>query len=259
MDNNSKYFDDFVWAVPISFSDPLSKCRFEQGDMLYDTKKTYEEPWGEALKIMNYSIQISFPSRAQTAKTNQEAEIVFSSNWDSEVVFDLYNYKVGKKEKITSTQGRLYTLLWKGDLDSILNPGKSCSKPLIVKDAMKKLDLIKTHITKTMQIDYKYIFFFPYDLTNQILRNKIQNVKMKFDQQRTLITYTLNHMTAKDINLPSAELYAPTLKFAIFAITGELELINKCLKDALYTPSKNKKTQKEMFRLKTHGRLIQLN
>ncbi|GKS62695.1 hypothetical protein YTPLAS21_21530 [Candidatus Nitrosocosmicus sp.] len=102
MDNNSKYFDDFVWAVPISFSDPLSKCRFEQGDMLYDTKKTYEEPWGEALKIMNYSIQISFPSRAQTAKTNQEAEIVFSSNWDSEVVFDLYNYKVGKKEKITS-------------------------------------------------------------------------------------------------------------------------------------------------------------
>lgn len=258
MKNTSKYFDEFAWAVPMAFLDPLSKCRFEQGDILYENKKVYQLSWDKALKLMNYSIQVSEPSRAQTAKTSQDSEMVFISNWDSEVVFDLHNYKNGTQEKIKSTQGRLYTLLWKGDLNAILNLEIAPPKPIIVKDVMKKLNTIKTYIKSSIPTDGQCIFFFPFDLTNPILRNKPDKIRAKLDQQNESVSYTIFFKTATELDLPSAELYSPTLRIAIFSMSGELELINEILKKALYTPSKNKKTQKEMFRLKAHGELILL-
>ena len=49
MKNQSDNFlDGFLWAVPTAFSDPLAACRFEQGDILYDTKKAYEGTWGRS-------------------------------------------------------------------------------------------------------------------------------------------------------------------------------------------------------------------
>jgi len=39
------YFDGFSWALPNAFADALALCRFEQGDMLYDTRRAYEGEW----------------------------------------------------------------------------------------------------------------------------------------------------------------------------------------------------------------------
>jgi hypothetical protein len=36
------FFPKFKWAVPHAFGDALAACRFEQGDILYDTLMAYE-------------------------------------------------------------------------------------------------------------------------------------------------------------------------------------------------------------------------
>jgi hypothetical protein len=44
-----EFFPGFKWAVSSAFSEPLGACRFEQGDLLYDTPDAYKGEWREAL------------------------------------------------------------------------------------------------------------------------------------------------------------------------------------------------------------------
>ena len=38
-----KYLEQFTWPVPKGFSDAVATCKFEQGDLLYNTCRAYEE------------------------------------------------------------------------------------------------------------------------------------------------------------------------------------------------------------------------
>lgn len=50
--------------------------------------------------------------------------------------------------------------------------------------------------------------------------------------------------------------FYPTIQFMIFEINGAQTVINDVLKSALYNPSKNKKSDIEIFRLNSHGVLV---
>jgi hypothetical protein len=69
-----EYFDGFNWAVPVAFAEPLAACRFEQGDILYDTRRAYEGSWGDALPHIKYSIQVKSPMRGPSTKSEKEEE-----------------------------------------------------------------------------------------------------------------------------------------------------------------------------------------
>ncbi|MDO6564656.1 hypothetical protein Q4488_14830 [Amphritea sp. 1_MG-2023] len=111
-----EFFSNFSWAVPQSFSDAVALCRFEEGDVLYDTSKAYDGSWGEAVKQITYFLQVRYPIRATSGEKGNVGG-VFEKNWSSEVRIELYKNqeKVGIGQ-ITTTQGRLYTAIWKGDL-----------------------------------------------------------------------------------------------------------------------------------------------
>jgi hypothetical protein len=99
------YFDGFSWAVPVAFAEPLAACRFEEGDILYDTRRAYEGTWGEALPHIKHSIQVRSPMRGPGTKPEKEEESVFTDNWNMTVVFTLTDYKANKTKEITTTQG----------------------------------------------------------------------------------------------------------------------------------------------------------
>lgn len=89
-------------------------CRFERGDLVYDRLEVYQK-WEDAVKNIHYSIQVNLPAQGVGRATLQAG--VFEENWKSEVVFTLTDYKANDRRKVTTTQGRLYTLLWKDNWD----------------------------------------------------------------------------------------------------------------------------------------------
>ncbi len=58
------FFSNFTWAVPKAFSDAVASCRFEEGDMLYDTPKAYEVDWEDAIKCTTHFLQVKFTAHA---------------------------------------------------------------------------------------------------------------------------------------------------------------------------------------------------
>ena len=112
-----EYIDVFSWAVSEAFCEPLNKCRFELGDTLYDSRLAYEGAWEDALPHLTYGVQVLNPPRGPATKATQGEESVFESNWFQPVELALKRFREKTSESIKSTQGALYSLLWKGQLD----------------------------------------------------------------------------------------------------------------------------------------------
>src|SRR5450432_3609454 len=91
MGSTDEFFRGFAWPVPLAFAGVLAACRFEQGDLLYDSPHGYDR-WSDALKPSRYGIEVTAPARAtRTNAKNKEGE--FAKNWKTTVEFTLTNYK----------------------------------------------------------------------------------------------------------------------------------------------------------------------
>jgi hypothetical protein len=252
-----EYFDGFKWCLLKSFSEPLSKCRFEQGDIIYDTFLAYSLSWGEAREKIKNSIQIKFPLSTSSAKTTETDETIFKSNWNSEVIFDLFYYPTLEKKEIKTTQGNLYIALWKGDLSFVLDSDVFTESPLLLKDISQLPEIIQLFLPQIVSNGYEYLFFFPIDETSSISKEKASKIEKAFKSDKIL--FKCNLVSPTQLKLPNVASICPTVKIAIYEINGNYKQINTSLKKALYVPSKTKKTEKEVFRLKTHGTFLKEN
>lgn len=59
---NGESFDGVTWAVPKAFSDAVTACKFEEGDILHDSRKAYIGECGKAAEHINNSLQVYSPS-----------------------------------------------------------------------------------------------------------------------------------------------------------------------------------------------------
>ena len=254
---NDEFYTGFVWAVRKAFREPLASCRFEQGDILYDTRKAYEGTWGDALNHLRFSIQINSPMRGITSKNKQDEDSVFADNWKQKIELDLVEYPSKKTRFVTSTQGRLYTTLWKGNISQLEDGTLEPPVPKLAKDALKALKDIpftSNIFVQKCSKDFRnpIIFIMPSDETNEILRIKLQKVEthLKKFQSKMLLG------DPEELGLPNAKEYVPTAKLACFIMDSiDQEELKAKLKEALYVKSEDKKTNKERFRLKAHGYL----
>ena len=266
-DLDKENFTSFSWALPLAFSEPLCFCRFEEGDVIYDTHNAYIGTWAESLKHISYSIQINFPPRAVQKKldknfdsvqkkSDKDSDSVFANNWRQTVTFSLTNYKTEEIKEIKTIQGKLYSFLWKGGF-SFFENNKEVSIPI---QALKSIEFLKESelyfktiaVSKLQNPD---IFIMPYDRSNSLLKNKFNKVNSclsnDFDEK-----YIIFDRANKFINQTKQE-FIPTLQFVCFAVSSDIPLkIEESLKKALYTPSENKKTKKDRFLLKRHGLFI---
>ncbi len=270
MENNNGFFEGFAWAVPSHFKDALANCFFDRGDVLYDERKAYELPWGDVKNTIRM-IKVMKVSGSQTTE--------FDINWDAEIEIEFSGSVGNAPIRINTTQGRLYSTLWTGKM-TFFTDGIYSFMPFMLKDAMlkKALDATVKYITPYFTDNYDYIFFFPFDLTNSISTEKIRKVSAHFHVQQEKIKHNYKEVTPKELGLPPHEKYAPTMKYAVFSVSGELDFIKKCLKNALYMPPKMKICKQckkdvnfvaekcpycgfqfdmqDKFNLERHGRLI---
>lgn len=255
----SDYFNGFKWTLPKSFADALSKCLFEVGDVIYDTPEAYSLSWGDAKSIIKNSIQIKSISAINIFLDDKNNESAFFENWDSEVVFDFYSYPSLEKKEIKSTQGRLYSFLWKGDDNFILAKNSPVEKPIMLKSVFKNNSDYQFNIAKKVSDRSEFIFYFPIDVATESYNEKTQKIIRSFKRNSNSLTYNFKSYSPKELDLISSESFCPTIQFMVFEINGSSDVINDALKFALYNPSKNKKSDREYFRLKSHGLLLQNN
>lgn len=246
-----EFFSGFSWAVPVAFSDAVALCRFEEGDILYDTPKAYDKEWGKASGHIEYAMQVRYPGRV-TGGARADESGVFASNWTSKVRVDLYKrlQKLGVGQ-IETTQGRLYTALWKGDRTVLELCTEEPPLPFTVRHVTGKLAEASATAGK-MPTNYP-IFAMAHDLSNQVSRDKYAKIHLKLKK----------HLTGEPrlLHPKSAGLYdwaniAPTIDIAFFIINSmSAEELHNSVQEAVYIPAKGCKKGK--FRIAAHGVIFQ--
>jgi len=245
-----EFFSNFTWAVPYAFSDAVGLCRFEKGDKLYDTTKAYNGEWSNAFKYINYSLYVQYPIRT-TFEKKEGTGSVFEKNWNLEVQIDLY-----KKQKkigigIKTTQGRLYTALWKGDL-TILEKNNS-AEPLIPINARQVTKQLKEVESKALKFsDGLPVFTMVYDHSNQVSKEKYLKIYTKLSKY---VSKKLLLLEPKEAGLNDWENIAPTIKIAFFPVKDiNCEQLESIIKKAVYIPLEN--TKVDMFKITSHGEIF---
>lgn len=190
------------------------------------------------------------PARVSGGATEKGAG-VFGSNWGSEVRIDLYKNleKIGVGQ-IHTTQGRLYTALWKGDITVLEKESEEPVVPLSAQDLTKTLDQA-TEKAKELSVGYP-VFVMARDLSNPVSREKFLKIltalKKHLHNQPSILV-------PKKTGLIKFENIAPTVDIAFFPMNGtSAEELHELVKKAVYVPAKNAK--KEKFRISTHGIIV---
>jgi hypothetical protein len=245
-------FDCFKWCIPTAFTDSLNQCRFEAGDVFHDSQDGYL-PWEEAIKKINYTIQVKFPP-STTKGSSTDSDTLFEDNWKSPVVLTLIDHQTKSSEEIATTQGHLYTFLWKAnllDLESLTPPSIPLTCLSVARRAETAAYYCKTQLAKKME--KPNIWLMAYDPTNPISQAKYLEVKARLKKEFSVVE---KFFTTEEVGLGST-LIVPTVQFVAFAIDlGASQRIADALKEVLYKPPKNKKTTKENFRLASHGTFL---
>lgn len=249
---DDKYYSGFAWALRKAFKEPLASCRFEQGDIIYDTCRAYEGTWSDALQHLRYGIQIKSSKRGATSKKEQDEEAIFSDNWKQSVELDLTEYPSKKIRFIKTTQGRLYMTLWKGDISLLDLTKPEPTIPKQQRDVLKQLpDCIESIKQSLDNPKHNAFFVMPYDETSDILCNKRQKILSSLTQDFDPL---FRLFRPSDVGIRNADAYVPTLRIACFLTdTPDVDKIYSSLKAALYTPAKDRKTDIDRFRLEKHG------
>lgn len=264
----TKYFSQFSWAIPLGFADALSQCQFGEGDILYPKKAAYDELWD--VQKIGYAIQILYPAR-QTNVPKEDVSEVFKKNWASEVRLQKYYCKspeddqfTKKGELISTTQGRLYTSIWTGDLKFLESDSADPIMPLVhTREAVK---LIKTdsnvttnrieQVEKTALEKSKgaVVFAMPYDRSNKVSQAKFLNIQ---DTLKLDLTGKPILLTPRQAEISDWRLFQPTVNIALF-VTPKLNAksLHEKVKKATYVKAKDRKTDRDAYDIKKHGHIF---
>jgi hypothetical protein len=161
-----EFYDGFTWALPKAFKYAIASCTFDQGDTLYNTKLAYGK-WGEVVDKIDHAIQV---------------HSVFRSNWNNtvKIEFIIGGGPYNKNRFLSTTQGRLFTLLREGNLE-ILNTDNENPLPPLLSDSLKThlkdsdiIKVIKQHIIR--KYDKPNLVIMAYDETNDLLVGKYNSI-----------------------------------------------------------------------------------
>ncbi len=253
-----EFFSGFKWAVPKAFADAVFQCRFEEGDVLYDTEEAYGE-WGTSKSFINSSLQIRYPSKVIGAPLNNEKSVL-SRNWDTEVRLDLYEKltRVGHGQ-IHTTQGRLFTMLWKGDLSILDKKSANPEPPITASKVTNSKNLIQFE-KKALEIaGGSPVFVMVHDLASSVSREKYIKVYSQLKQHLSSDPQSYSPQKAglgDLIFIPDEKRcsISPSVDILFFLVDGiTKDELDEKIKQALYVPSKTRKTKTDKFRMSAHG------
>jgi hypothetical protein len=247
------YFDGFSWAVPSAFADALALCRFEQGDVLYDTQCAYEGEWASALRHIKYQVEVKFPLRGGSVKSSESEDSAFEDNWNSKAVIRFVDHRASSEREVTTTQGNLYSMLWSGDISAL--DSLSVPPPLGARHLLGRLTDVLALLRQkhSRALSNSAVFVMPFDHTSKLLRSKLRTVESALQT----LGAKRDAMAVRDLEIEGSSSFAPTTSVVWFAMSSEYksETVTNLLKKHIHKPSKDKKTARENFNVKTHGLL----
>ncbi len=240
------YFDRFEWAVPWAFHDAVDQCRFERGDTLYDTREAYGPDWSIASEVIRHHIRVRHPEKLSGVAA-VEGGSVFRSNWGSEVRLHVFEKMRQVESEVVSTQGRLYTALWHGDL-SVLNP--DIAEPIVPdgwREVLSRIESVR-RVAESPRFGGS-VFTMPFDPASTLSREKHKSV---VSQLATHLADGPVHLSPDEAGLSDPETVAPTVYVAFFPVRDlRVSELEDLVKAALYVPTKGAKNPN--FRLSAHG------
>ena len=224
------FFSNFAWGVSHAFAQAVGQCSFQQGDVLHigDGKR----------------IQVTYPPRRIPGYIESKKNI-FQKNWNSKIL--LLGIDI---VPIETTQGRLYTALWHGDL-SILN--MDTNNPPIPREARQITKQLDQARQKALEISDGFpVFVMVKDRSNKLSTTKYLSVYLMLKNYLSCEPYLIAPCKA---GIQDWQTIAPSAEIAFFPVNllthQELEIK---IKKALYKPNKN--TKKQMFNINRHGRIF---
>jgi hypothetical protein len=189
--------------------------------------------------------------------TKGKNKTVALANWDSEVKIELKSFFNNSSVKlIKTTQGKLFTLLWKGNLDILNGDMPNPSPPLFLKDVKEQIkgkaakNLFEKKVIEYFRIAKNKNYFISIcDPTN---KNSLEHHLNVFSALKEEYACQLFKLTPKESGFKNWENISPVISTHIYVIEkGEYSDIFETLKHVLYKPSSN--SVKNNFSLSTHG------
>lgn len=269
-------YSGFAWAIPKAFGSALHECRFEQGDVLYSDPSAYNAGKGTGKKTSQrgqrpakYHIQVLDPPRSSRAISGEAEGQRFFANWDSKVSFEWMDYRKRIREEKQSTQGGLFTCLWKGDLDALredrledLRPPKllrdlqscvaDCAPAMVEKFANAK----PAGKAKQAAAAGRRLFATALDQASDVSRVKAQSIERALEAKFEI---AVRQFTPADLGLDDAAQFHPALRLLGIAVASKGdEEIERVLRDVLYAGGKATGKEGGRFNLARHGSLVEL-
>ena len=247
---NIYFYKAFKWAIPDAFSDAVNLCLFAEGDLIYDHIAAYTEEWSSAFQKINYSIQVK-TAYSDALLSSESENQKFLNNWNSEIRVDLFHKQQRTSPgQIHTTQGRLYTLLWKGDLSILDASTPPPQPPLNVRDAAKNIKEASLFASQFSSQGPSFVM--ARDYANPVSRAKYNKVLLELKKhlaQEPLV------FTPSEAGIKNWENLAPTVEVVIFDTQySSQEELHDAVKKAVYIPAKDAK--REMFRIAAHGAIV---
>jgi hypothetical protein len=128
----------FAWHLPRAFAGAVSSCRFEQGDVLYRDAAGYADRWPEPGPPVPL-IQVQEPAKAARALAPEAEGNRFEASWETPVMLELHRAAGERAERLASTQGRLFSCLWRGGLEWLAMDVAAPAPPLGVRELHRRL------------------------------------------------------------------------------------------------------------------------
>lgn len=290
--SDMKFIKGFNWAIPLSYNDAIASCKFEEGDIFYDTPKAYKQ-WDSALNAIKYSIQIkSIEEDEEDEKDEIEVKSIsiFEKNWSSKIKVEITTYTQNfHKNRIITTQGRLFSFLWHGNFEILETISNEPELPILIDEAKNFLvhsnpnynkknekqfidDLNNTILSyfnlsdfTVDKIEKPNLFIMFYDPTNDTTASKFRAIKSSLSSD---FSVDVHELLPKECNLPNADKLFPTITLKCIAInSGKSETIRDVIKEVLwpkkdsqkalrkvdYILEKGKRTSVRSFNLSRHG------
>ncbi len=249
----AEYIDDFHWAVPKAYINALTLCLFGKGDILYSNSSGYKA-WGDAsagteciqvktAPVTDYIVNSNDVLSTQQAATSNYK--VFKSNWDKELTIEIFKLESMEKETITTTQGHLFSFLWKGDRD-FLSSETNHTVPLMPGKIKltKYIDSIKKALGETDKNDV--IFVMPYSLLNSVLASKFLNLRNKIKKE---FKFNEVDISLQEAGIDEYQSYLPTTRLKCFvANTTRIEGFRDIVKEALWPVKKSNFLLKDILK-----------
>ncbi|MBA3965395.1 MAG: hypothetical protein H0X47_06430 [Nitrospirales bacterium] len=203
----------------------------------------------------------------------------FLANWAAPIMLDFYNGE--EYQQIQTTQGHLYSFLWKGDpsifslsttlpfpqnasgLLKILRISQNQDKPYYRSEYKDRLaDVAIRHALQNIS-DHIHqlnmpegfganLFLYHFDYLDGVSCGKLEKASIALKQS---FSTEVQAYSLKDLGVPDFDVYLPTTKIGVSLIPGDTseEQLADLMKPIFYTPNPKISPKQQRFKLNLHG------